>query len=108
MLWNYAWTHLLPFVFQHGNADKTIIGQKKEKDNNIYLIKARRQSGRKEKTMKEEKKMAQKNKDIEDAKKIMEIFTNLSEESKTMAVVYTSALRDRELMEAGRGQQHST
>lgn len=53
--------------------------------------------------MKEDKKMAQK-KDIEDAKKIMEIFTNLSEESKTMAVVYTSALRDRELMEAGRGQ----
>ena len=48
--------------------------------------------------------MAQKNKDIEDAKKIMEIFTNLSEESKTMAVVYTSALRDRELMEVGRGQ----
>ncbi len=48
--------------------------------------------------------MTQRTKDIEDAKKIMEIFTNLSEESKTMAVVYTSALRDRELMEAERRQ----
>lgn len=48
--------------------------------------------------------MTQRTKNIEDAKKIMEIFTNMSEESKTMAVVYTSALRDRELMEAGREQ----
>lgn len=48
--------------------------------------------------------MAQRAKDIEDAKKIMEIFVNLSEESKTMAVVYTSALRDRELMETERRQ----
>ena len=53
---------------------------------------------------KEIKDMTQRTKDIEDAKKIMEIFTNLSEESKTMAVVYTSALRDRELMEAERRQ----
>ena len=34
------------------------------------------------------------NKDIEDGKKISIIFSNLSEENKTVAMVYLSALRD--------------
>lgn len=37
------------------------------------------------------------NKDIEDGKKIAAIFTSLSEENKTMAIVYLSALRDKEI-----------
>ena len=36
-------------------------------------------------------------KDIEDGKKIALVFSELSEESKTMAIVYLSALRDKEL-----------
>lgn len=36
-------------------------------------------------------------KDIEDGKKISAIFSNLSEENKTMAIVYLSALRDKEV-----------
>lgn len=36
-------------------------------------------------------------KDIEDGKKINEIFSNISEESKTMAIVYMSALLDKEM-----------
>ena len=42
--------------------------------------------------------------DIEEAKKIMEIFANLSEENKTMAVVHASALRDKELMDTAKRQ----
>ena len=37
------------------------------------------------------------NKDMEDAKKIVFIFFNLSEENKTQAIVYLSALRDKEV-----------
>ncbi len=37
------------------------------------------------------------NKDIKEGKKIAVIFSNLSEENKTMAMVYLSALRDKEL-----------
>ena len=35
--------------------------------------------------------------DIEDGKKISLIFSKLSEENKTMAMVYLSALRDKEI-----------
>ena len=40
------------------------------------------------------------NKDIEDGKKIALVFSELSEESKTMAIVYLSALRDKELADS--------
>ena len=36
-------------------------------------------------------------KDIKDGEKISMIFSNLSEENKTMAMVYISALRDKEI-----------
>lgn len=36
-------------------------------------------------------------KDINDARKISALFSSLSEENKTMAVVYLSALRDKEI-----------
>lgn len=41
-------------------------------------------------------------KDIEDAKKISTIFSTLSEESKTIAVIYLSALRDKEIADGER------
>lgn len=45
------------------------------------------------------------NKDIEDGKKISLIFSNLSEENKTMAMVYLSALRDKEIADSGKQLQ---
>lgn len=42
------------------------------------------------------------NKDIEDGKKISLIFANLSEENKTMAMVYLSALRDKEVADSNK------
>lgn len=39
-------------------------------------------------------------KDIEDGKKISMIFSNLSEENKIMAMVYLSALRDKEVADS--------
>lgn len=36
-------------------------------------------------------------KDIDDGKKISELFSVLSEENKNMAIVYLSALRDKEV-----------
>lgn len=45
------------------------------------------------------------NKDIEDGKKISFIFSNLSEENKTMAMVYLSALRDKEIADNARKMQ---
>lgn len=39
-------------------------------------------------------------KNIDDNKKITLIFSELSEESKTMAIVYLSALRDKELADS--------
>lgn len=36
---------------------------------------------------------------FEDAKRISDIFSEISEESKTMAIVYLSALRDKEVAE---------
>lgn len=41
-------------------------------------------------------KMFERN-DIEDGKRIADIFTKLSEENKNMAIVYLSALRDKEI-----------
>lgn len=40
--------------------------------------------------------------DIEDGKRISDIFSNLSEENKTMAIVYLSALRDKEIADSTR------
>ena len=42
------------------------------------------------------------NKDIEDGKKISLIFAGLSEENKTMAMVYLSALRDKEIADSSK------
>lgn len=41
-------------------------------------------------------------KDIEDGRKISELFSRLSEENKTMAIVYLSALRDKEVADSGK------
>ncbi|MDE5965864.1 MAG: hypothetical protein K2G89_03435 [Lachnospiraceae bacterium] len=46
-------------------------------------------------------------KDIDDAKKISSIFADISEESKTMAIVYLSALRDKEIADKGRQLQEA-
>lgn len=40
------------------------------------------------------------NKEIEDSKKISILFSQLSEENKLMVMVYTSALRDREIADS--------
>ena len=47
------------------------------------------------------------NKDIEDGKKIAALFSKLSEENKTMAMVYLSALRDKEIADGGRQLQEA-
>lgn len=44
------------------------------------------------------------NKDREDGKKIVSIFADLSEDAKSMAIVYLSALRDKEIADAGKKQ----
>lgn len=41
-------------------------------------------------------------KDIEDGKKISDLFSTLSEENKTMAIVYLSALRDKEIADTSK------
>ena len=46
-------------------------------------------------------------KDIEDGKKISMIFSTLSEENKTMAMVYLSALRDKEVADSGKQLQEA-
>lgn len=40
--------------------------------------------------------------DIDEGKKISALFATLSEENKTMAVVYLSALRDKEIADGGK------
>lgn len=40
--------------------------------------------------------------DIDEGKKISTLFSTLSEESKTMAIVYLSALRDKEIADSGK------
>lgn len=41
-------------------------------------------------------------KDIDDGKRISALFATLSEETKTMAIVYLSALRDKEIADGGK------
>lgn len=45
------------------------------------------------------------NHDIEEGKRISVLFSNLSEENKTMAMVYLSALRDKEIADGINRQQ---
>ena len=45
--------------------------------------------------------MTKTSKDIEDAKRISTIFSEISEEGKMMAIVYLSALRDKEIADGG-------
>ena len=45
------------------------------------------------------------NKDIDDGRKISALFSTLSEENKTMAIVYLSALRDKEIADSGRKEK---
>ena len=40
--------------------------------------------------------------DIEDGKHIADIFSTLSEENKNMAIVYLSALRDKEIADSSK------
>ena len=42
------------------------------------------------------------NEDINDGKRISALFSTLSEENKTMAIVYLSALRDKEIADSGK------
>lgn len=43
--------------------------------------------------------------DIEGAEKLSSLFSDISEESKTMVLVYLSALRDKEIAEKSRRLQ---
>jgi len=44
-------------------------------------------------------------KEIEEGKKISTLFSTLSEENKTMAIVYLSALRDKEIADSSRNKE---
>ena len=46
--------------------------------------------------------------DIEDGKRIVDIFATLSEENKNMAIVYLSALRDKEITDSYKAQKESS
>lgn len=46
--------------------------------------------------------------DIEGAEKLSSLFADISEESKTMVLVYLSALRDKEIADKGRQLQTVT
>lgn len=46
--------------------------------------------------------MKKSNSDISESNKIKTLFSTLSEENKTMAVVYLSALRDKEIADSDR------
>lgn len=45
------------------------------------------------------------NRDIDDGKRISTLFSTLSEENKTMAIVYLSALRDKEIADSGKNKE---
>lgn len=45
--------------------------------------------------------------DIEEGKKISSIFAGLSEEDKTMAIIYMSALKDKEIATIGQGESEA-
>lgn len=44
-------------------------------------------------------------KKIDEGKKISALFSTLSEENKTMAIVYLSALRDKEIADSARNEE---
>ena len=46
--------------------------------------------------------------DIEDGKRIVNIFATLSEENKNMAIVYLSALRDKEIADSYKVRKESS
>lgn len=46
--------------------------------------------------------------DIEDGKRIVDIFATLSEENKNMAIVYLSALRDKEIADSYKTQKENS
>lgn len=48
------------------------------------------------------------NRNIEDGKRIADIFATLSEENKNMAIVYLSALRDKEIADFCKTQKESS
>lgn len=48
------------------------------------------------------------NRNIEDGKRIADIFATLSEENKNMAIVYLSALRDKEIADSCKIQKESS
>ncbi len=43
--------------------------------------------------------------EIDEGKRISELFATLSEETKTMAIVYLSALRDKEIADGGKKKE---
>ncbi len=45
------------------------------------------------------------NRDIDEGKKISALFSTLSEENKIMAIVYLSALRDKEIADSGKKKE---
>lgn len=45
------------------------------------------------------------NREIDEGKKISALFSKLSEENKTMAIVYLSALRDKEIVDSGKKKE---
>lgn len=45
------------------------------------------------------------NREIDEGKKISALFSTLSEENKTMAIVYLSALRDKEIADSGKNKE---
>lgn len=44
-------------------------------------------------------------KDIEDGKRFNDLFETLSDENKTMVIVYLSALRDKEIADSGKKKE---
>lgn len=48
---------------------------------------------------------ARTNAEIDEGKRISALFSTLSEENKTMAIVYLSALRDKEIADRGKKKE---
>lgn len=48
---------------------------------------------------------ARTNREIDEGKRISALFSTLSEENKTMAIVYLSALRDKEIADSGKKKE---
>lgn len=45
------------------------------------------------------------NRDIADGKRFNDLFETLSDENKTMVIVYLSALRDKEIADSGKNKE---